>query len=84
MCLRAMQVHGGQCVTVHSDKEKPSLCNDCARENVVRGRCVCPHSPSIARGLKFPTSKKDISEQRRKITVESRMMFAANPSFDLT
>ena len=47
------------------------------------GRCVCLHSAVDCQEIKFPASEMT-SLNKEKITVQSRMMFATNPSFDLT
>ena len=75
-----------QCVIVHCDnKTATRLRNNCARENVVRGRCAV-YTPRRLPGDIFSGKRNDISEQmkKKKITVQSRMMVATNPSFYLT
>ena len=68
-------------MTVHSDnKTAQQLC----MRTEVRGRCVCLHTPVDCEEIKFPASEMTSLNNDEQITVQSRMMFATNPSFKLT
>ena len=58
--------------------ELSSLCNGCACENVACGRCVCLHTPSVARGIQFPASEKaslDLNNHFCSVQDEDRQEF---------
>ena len=50
---------------------------------MVRGRCVCLHSVDCQE-IGFPACDMTSLNKEEEITGQSRMMFAMNPSFDLT
>ena len=51
---------------------------------MVRGRCVCLPPPVDCQEITFPASEMTSLNKEEKFTVQSRMMFATNPSVDLT
>ena len=63
----------------HMSSALCDLWSDCACENVARGRCLCLHTPSIAKEFTFQQAKKHL--WTKKTSVQSRMRFAKNSNF---
>ena len=62
---------------------KTSMCNNCAWEDVVRGRCVCLHLPSIAKRLHFWQAKWHLWTKRKNYcSVQDNVCHGSQLRFD--